>query len=53
VTAVPSQVARTLAGRRLNLVPRPVRQAALRPFRRLLEGNRDRLTNVLVVARKP
>lgn len=53
LTAVPSQVVRTLAGRRLNLVPRPVRHTALRPFRRLMEGNRDQLTNVLVVARKP
>lgn len=53
LTAVPSQVTRTLAGRRLNLVPRPIRHAALRPFRRLLDGNRDQLTNVLLVARKP
>jgi ubiquinone/menaquinone biosynthesis C-methylase UbiE len=53
LTAVPSQVARTLAGRRLNLVPRPLRHAALQPFRRLMEGKRDQLTNVLVVARKP
>jgi ubiquinone/menaquinone biosynthesis C-methylase UbiE len=52
-TAVPSQVVRTLAGRRLNLVPRPLRHAALRPFRRLMEGDRDRLTNILLVARKP
>jgi hypothetical protein len=52
-TAVPSQVVRTLAGHRLNLVPRAVRKAALRPFRRLLEGDRDRLSNLLVVARKP
>lgn len=53
LTAVPSQVVRTLAGRRLNLVPRPLRQGALRPFRGLLEGNREQLANVLLVARKP
>lgn len=53
LTAVPSQVARTLAGRRLNLVPRRIRHAALRPFRRLLEGDRDQMTNVLLVVQKP
>ena len=52
-TAVPSQVMRTLAGRRINLVPRRLRHAALRPFRSLMEGDRDQLTNVLLVARKP
>jgi ubiquinone/menaquinone biosynthesis C-methylase UbiE len=51
--AVPSQVARTLAGRRVNLFPKAVRHAALRPFRRLMEGDRDQSTNILVVARKP
>lgn len=51
--AVPSQIARTLAGRRVNLFPRPVRHAALRPFKRLLDGDRDRLTNILLIARRP
>ena len=52
-TAVPSQVMRTLAGRRLTLFPGRLRQASLRPFRRLMEGDRDQLSNILVVARKP
>lgn len=51
--AVPSQVMRTLVGRRMTLFRRGIRQASLRPFRRLLEGDRDQLTNILVVARKP
>ncbi len=52
-TAIPSQVMRTLAGRRVNLVPRRLRHATLRPFRGLMKGDRDQLTNILVVARKP
>lgn len=51
--AVPSQTIRTLLGHRLNLVPRRVRRALFQPFRRLMDGDRDRQSNMLIVARKP